>query len=228
MPEPTKRTIKVKPILADLRSGVEPAALRVKYDLSDRELKAVLDKLVSVGAISAGDKPGDTLRAQLRSNASPERPVELSKLRREKRPHSQGSSTTPPVRCPQCGALKESLSAPCPQCGAGRTGSLLRDAPGIPLPKGERRHVSRASKPLESSSSNPWVTIGITMFIFAVIGVGLLAISSHRTDVSAERHPSVSATGPGSIRRFTVENFQTDVVEASRNKPVLVEFYADW
>lgn len=29
-------------------------------------------------------------------------------------------------------------------------------------------------------------------------------------------------------QQFTEENFQQEVVEASKNKPVLVDFYADW
>lgn len=228
MPEPSKRTIKVKPILADLRAGLEPAALKTKYGLSDRELKAVLNKLVSMGALSPSDLSRERPSDNRKPTVTAKRPAEPALSPRQEEPYSPEMSTRPPVLCPQCNAPKEALNAPCPRCGADRGRSLLRDAPGIPLPEADRRHVSRVSKTPQTRSSNPWVTIGITMVIFFVVGVGLLAISSHRSTMTSSRPSSLSTAGSESIKRFTVENFETDVMEASRTKPILVEFYADW
>lgn len=228
MSQPVKRTIKVKPILADLRAGMEPAALKSKYGLSDRELKAVLNKLAGMGALPPIDRADEEAPDRRSSGAASERLSELSEARPRERSDSPISSIQAPVHCPICHADKGALSQPCPKCGALRSRSLLRDAPGIPVPEGDRRHVARVSRPSRARSSNPWVTIGITAVIFFVIGVGLLAVSSHRTTMSSSRPASLSTTGSEGIKRITASNFQTDVVEASRTKPILIEFYADW
>lgn len=232
MPEPAKRTIKVKPILEDFRAGLGLAALKSKYGLSDRELKAVFNKLASMGVLSPSDLNREQPKGKSSSRQRPELQPKLSTSAAEsaamERRDSPVRPAAPSVLCPRCGTPKESFSDPCSQCDSGQGSSLLRNAPGIPVRPGDRRHVSRRTNSPETRSSNPWVTIGITMVIFAVIGVGLIAISSHRTYVTSSRPPSSSTAGSESIKKFTAENFQTDVVEASKTKPVLVEFYADW
>ncbi len=228
MPEPAKRTIKVKPILADLRAGLDPPALKSKYGLSDRELKAVLNKLESMGALPPGVLSRKPAPGRRESGVSSGRSSEPSTTRRGEGLDSPGPAIQTPVRCPICHADKKTLSAPCPQCGALRGGSLLRDAPGIPVPEGDRRHVARVSRPPQQRSSNPWVTIGITTVIFFAIGLGLLAVSSHRSTVTSSLPSSLSTAGSEGIMKITASNFQTDVVEASRTKPILIEFYADW
>jgi hypothetical protein len=228
MPEPAKRTIKIKPILADLRAGMEPPALKSKYGLSDRELNAVLNKLAGMGALPRSDRADKQAPDRRPSGAASGRSSEPSDAGPREWQDSPGPAIQTPVRCPICHAEKETLSAPCPQCGALQSRSLLRDSPGMPVPEGDRRHVARVSRPSQTRSSNPWVTIGITTVIFFVIGVGLLAVSSHRTTVTSSRPSSLSTSGSEGIKRITASNFQTDVVEASRTKPILIEFYADW
>jgi thioredoxin 1 len=63
-------------------------------------------------------------------------------------------------------------------------------------------------------------TIAVTIIVFVLIGGIIVAWSvyqRHGLDVQAEH-----------IRSFTDENFQAEVVEASKGKPILVDFYAEW
>jgi thioredoxin len=52
---------------------------------------------------------------------------------------------------------------------------------------------------------------------------GLIIVwSYHNRADDTERHASVN------LKSFTDENFQTEVVDASKTSPILVDFYADW
>jgi thioredoxin 1 len=63
-------------------------------------------------------------------------------------------------------------------------------------------------------------TILITISVFLLLG-GLIVGWS----VFHRESPIVS---PANIKDFTDENFQTEVVEASKTLPILVDFYAEW
>jgi thioredoxin len=59
-----------------------------------------------------------------------------------------------------------------------------------------------------------------TIVIFLLVGGILLVWSAHeRNDVQKR---------VASLATFSDENFQKDVVEASKTQPVLVDFYAEW
>lgn len=63
-------------------------------------------------------------------------------------------------------------------------------------------------------------TIVVTILVFVLIGGIIVAWSVYQRrgiDAQAEN-----------IRSFTDDNFQAEVVEASKGKPILVDFYADW
>jgi thioredoxin 1 len=63
-------------------------------------------------------------------------------------------------------------------------------------------------------------TIIVTIIAFVLIGGIIVSWSVYQRrgiDGQAEH-----------IRSFTDENFQVEVVEASKGKPILVDFYADW
>lgn len=64
----------------------------------------------------------------------------------------------------------------------------------------------------------------ITVSILALILVGALIIGwsiyQKKRDVAV--HPSLY------VKTFSDENFQNDVVEASKSRPILVDFYAEW
>lgn len=60
----------------------------------------------------------------------------------------------------------------------------------------------------------------ITTLVLIIAGVGVVVWSRYQgQDVGK---PVVN------IRSFTDENFQVEVVEASKKHPILVDFYADW
>ncbi len=58
----------------------------------------------------------------------------------------------------------------------------------------------------------------ITILLFLAVGGLIIAWSVYRT-------PDKDL---GGVRSFTDENFRTEVVETSKTKPVLVDFYASW
>lgn len=59
-----------------------------------------------------------------------------------------------------------------------------------------------------------------TIIAFLVVGGLIVALSVYKK--SAVRPETTS------LMSFTDENFQEDVVEASKSRPILVDFYADW
>jgi thioredoxin len=65
------------------------------------------------------------------------------------------------------------------------------------------------------------VIIAVTVAAFAVIGAAIVGWSVYR---SGDFGKAVAEK----IHHFTDENFETNVMEASKKRPVLVDFYADW
>lgn len=59
-----------------------------------------------------------------------------------------------------------------------------------------------------------------TVIAFLVVGGLIVALSVYKK--SAVRPETTS------LMSFTDDNFQEDVVEASKSRPILVDFYADW
>lgn len=59
-----------------------------------------------------------------------------------------------------------------------------------------------------------------TIIAFLVVGGLIVALSVYKK--SAVRPETTS------LMSFTDDNFQEDVVEASKSRPILVDFYADW
>ena len=65
------------------------------------------------------------------------------------------------------------------------------------------------------------IIIVSTITAFFVLGAVIIAWSVYtKGDVGA-----VEVSG---IRYFTDDNFQEQVVDASKNLPILIDFYADW
>lgn len=59
-----------------------------------------------------------------------------------------------------------------------------------------------------------------TIIAFLVVGGLIVALSAYKK--SAVRPETTN------LMSFTDDNFQEDVVEASKSRPILVDFYADW
>ncbi len=62
----------------------------------------------------------------------------------------------------------------------------------------------------------------ISALVLLLAGGLIIVWSSYQKTDDAEKHESVD------LKSFTDENFQTEVVDASKNSPILVDFYAEW
>ena len=63
-------------------------------------------------------------------------------------------------------------------------------------------------------------TIIATVIVFLIVGGIIVALSNYQKGAGLPRQTS--------LINFTDENFQEAVVEASKVRPILVDFYADW
>ena len=65
-------------------------------------------------------------------------------------------------------------------------------------------------------------TIVITIVAFILVGATIIAWSVYQKKKDVASEPSLY------VKVFSDENFETDVVEASKKSPILVDFYAEW
>jgi len=63
-------------------------------------------------------------------------------------------------------------------------------------------------------------TIIVTVIAFLIVGGLIVGLASYKKGAVQPQ-----ATN---LKSFTDDNFQADVVEASKTHPILVDFYADW
>lgn len=75
--------------------------------------------------------------------------------------------------------------------------------------------------------------VALSVAIFIIFGASIVVWSLHRSGTPVPLLSSLatqSATEKISknVRSFTDDNFEMEVIEASRTVPVLVDFYADW
>jgi hypothetical protein len=249
-----KRSINLKEVLHDVRSKMADMDLMEKYELSPSQLQLVFKKLESAGyPISelhpTGAQP--TPRASepvpqsqgLPSPAPSVKPPIPGALGREPAPYREpdpARSHTPPARgssgpvifqCSHCFAKMQQRWDPCPRCGGQGTVVESHTLESQRYPQHPPQRTRPHPRAQTSTQSNPWVTIGLSVFVCTILAFGLIYFAAKRsTGAWASRPPSSTASigGSAGIKAFTVENFAQDVVETSRKVPVLVEFYADW
>jgi thioredoxin 1 len=65
-------------------------------------------------------------------------------------------------------------------------------------------------------------TITITILAFILVGALIIGWSMYQKNRDVAVQPSLY------VKTFSDENFDTDVVEASKTHPILVDFYAEW
>ncbi len=65
-------------------------------------------------------------------------------------------------------------------------------------------------------------TITITILALILVGALIIGWSMYQKNRDVAGQPSLH------VKIFSDENFQTDVVEASKTHPILVDFYAEW
>lgn len=63
-------------------------------------------------------------------------------------------------------------------------------------------------------------TIIVTVVVFFIVGGLIVGLSMYKKGAVQPQSSN--------LKNFTDENFQADVVEASKSQPILVDFYADW
>ena len=86
-----KRTISTKEILADIKAGMDDAALMEKYWLSGKTLQSLFKKLVDTGVLRQNDLEKRTLMSE--------------------------KSYAIAWECPACGAPQTKAYDECPRCG---------------------------------------------------------------------------------------------------------------
>lgn len=65
-------------------------------------------------------------------------------------------------------------------------------------------------------------TITITILALILVGALIIGWSMYQKNRDVAVQPSLY------VKIFSDENFQADVVEASKTRPILVDFYAEW
>lgn len=65
-------------------------------------------------------------------------------------------------------------------------------------------------------------TITITILALILVGALIIGWSMYQKNRDVAVQPSLY------VKIFSDENFQNDVVEASKTRPILVDFYAEW
>jgi thioredoxin 1 len=71
----------------------------------------------------------------------------------------------------------------------------------------------------------------ISSVIFLIIGGGILIWSARQTGYSVAnvlQGQDKAKVESSDVRHFTDDNFESEVVEASKTRPILIDFYADW
>jgi hypothetical protein len=251
-----KRKISAKEILADLRSGMNESEVRSKYELSEKSLEKVYNKLIDAGLL---DETGKTkVPPQVKTRAV-----------------KQDS----PKSCPACNAELPENAEECHVCGLvlkkyGRREEYLNKAL---FPQED----SAEGKPwsLVVGSIAIFLVVGVVFIWWASHrGAPKTQISKFKVSKSVERPPDNAApesvsedysadqpqqnpyadpfpnlkpppepagrSTPGAseekpkppsgkkyetgvLRQFTSGDFEAEVVEASKTYPVLFQFYSD-
>lgn len=75
--------------------------------------------------------------------------------------------------------------------------------------------------------------VALSLAIFIIIGASIVVWSLHRSGTPVPFLTSFGVKPPTEkvskhVRNFTDDNFELEVIEASKKGPVLVDFYADW
>lgn len=213
MQRTAKRKISARQVVQDIRAGMDDSRLRQKYGLTDQGLNKLHERLLEKGLLS-------------RSEIVAQRSGPESASRRRPVPRPQRPAVPKPIdpwTCPLCGADFSERFEECPKCGAvaAKAEAMHHMAHGLP------RHHHEPYEETSTASSNQWGTVALSFAVMAVIGVAIVAWSSYRSTNSSISGRGGESYSSGMIKRFTIDSFDSEVIDASQSVPVLVEFYAD-
>ncbi len=182
MADPGKRKLSAKQFLADIRSGLENAELKRKYDLSDKGLESVCTRLAATGALTE-----DQIRRLVPRRSSSETSPKVAKQTRWQCPACNTPQTAEMVECPVCGIVVEKFVA-----RQGQAGDVSSADSGATPDTGQSERAG-------------WIPVFISIAIFALVGSSLLLWSTYR----AKHVPKVSEPGPG-IQSWQQGGTETD------------------
>lgn len=208
MNAPPKRKLNAKQIAADIRAGMDRSDLKSKYGLTEKGIESVYEKLISLGLVHESEigrpRPPDRLQ---------ERPT-------------APRDTDMPWRCPLCGAGFPRRFEECPKCGAvaAKVAPLPLTGYGI---ERARPQLQPRRQP-ESEAGRQWAPVVVTVVALVVVGIAIVSWAAYRSRAVSDGEIADSTYSGAAVRKFTVDNFEREVVEASKSSPVLVAFYADW
>jgi hypothetical protein len=203
MPDAPKRTINAKLIVEDIQAGVDESEIKRRFNLSDKGYQSVLQKLSEKGLLtksgSHSPTPGPSSEPK---HARPEAPMTW--------------------RCPGCDMPQTRAYDECPHCGIIVAKALAMRSQGYR----EQRSSAYETPDSDAGGSTRRPAIIFCIVVFLVIGGSILTWSAHKR-TKPITGVSVASTS-GSVRNFTVTNFEREVKDVSRTMPVLVMFHADW
>lgn len=213
MGHPPKRKINAKQLVEDIRGGMGDSALRHKYGLSEKGLQSLYGKLLDKGLVRKSELVRD------RPGPSPQRRQRLAPPQ-QSRPRP---ARIDPWRCPLCSAEFPQRHEECPKCGA-----VAAKVTAGPYAGHGMRPSHYESHEEARTSSSQWGTVAVSIVALVVIGVVIVSWSAYRSRAKTGAGRGGVATASGVIKKFTVQNFDSEVLDASKSYPVLIEFYADW
>lgn len=207
-----KKKINAGQIVSDIRAGMDGPGLRLKYGLSDEGLKTIYRKLLDKGLVTAADM------------GRPSRPARVPRKPVGDPPQMSFQGKAVPWRCPLCHADFPREFEECPKCGAiaAKVVPHAHMAPERP----DRAYAGREADP--PATVNQWAVVAVSLTVFALVGAAIVAWSVYRSEVASGREPTGLTHASGGIKRFTLANFNREVMDASETHPILIEFYADW
>jgi hypothetical protein len=187
-----KRRLSAKQIVADIRSGMDDAELRRKYNLSQGSLDGVYRKLVTAGALSEAE-----IRAGQAPSPSPDAP----------QPQQARGFLW---HCPACQTGRDSEFDECPACGVVVAKFLSRQA----VKESAAGQISETMQYGPGRASIGWSPVVWTVLAALVVGGGLLSWALHR----AGNAPHTAAVSTG-IAANTVTEVAEPLPSTSGDEP---------
>lgn len=213
MTNSVKKKLSAKQVLSDIRSGMDSAALKSKYRLSDKSLEAVFRKLVEAGALKERERPLPG-------------PVSIAAKRPDAEPISSG------WQCPACGRIQKSAVPECPACGVVVAKYVARQEQETSFSNASGLSTLGAVSP----GGNGWAAVIASIVVFAIIGGAILIWSGHRSQEETEMAAlGVKAQSPrdrqsimdrtegstGDREDTTAENLQEEIEDLPRSGSAL-------
>lgn len=151
-----KRKISAKEFVSDVRSGMNEAELKQRYELSDDALKKVFSRLAAAGFLTEDEIPRRSEETMGGARSS----------------HREQD---PSWRCPSCGAAQAKAVEECPECGVIVEKFLARQKLGEHTPIAVVR----------DDSGGRWTGVVASIVVCIIVSTALVFWSMHRAKEKA-------------------------------------------